>query len=220
MFETTHDQNLFERERRAVIERQLVATKTAIVSVGRRTREALVADLERAGVRGDSRWMYGVTEFPGRGRLAYNPASLVAPRSDVARDVVEGLEQGVTIGSAGQFMPVPLSNATAVLGNVRAPRGQRGNRGAALYQKAIKRFGSPRLIPTSTGNLLALFPVRVSNGGRIGSGRDRDDAHWLPMFVLTREVQLRARTRARQIIAQAEQDAPAMLAAELAKAWA
>lgn len=220
MFETTHDPDLFERGRRAVIERQLVASKAAIVSVGRKTRDELVADLERAGVRGDSRWMYGVKEFPGRSQLAYNPASLVAPRGDLARDVVEGLEKGVTVGGAGQFMPVPLPNATAVLGATRAPRGQRGNRGGALYEKAIRRFGSPRLIPTRTGNLLALFPVRVGRAGRIGSGKDRDDAHWLPMFVLAREVQMRSRTRARQIIADAEAQFPVRLASELAKAWA
>jgi hypothetical protein len=219
MFEAAFDPTLFERERRAIVQRQLEATKAAIVAVGRKTRDELVADLERAGVRGDSRWMYAVKEFPGRNQLAYNPASLVAPRGDVARDVVDGLEQGVSIGSAGRFMPVPLPNAAATLGNVRAPRGQRGNRGGALYEKAIRRFGPPRLLPTAQGNLLALFPVRVGRGGRIGTGRGRDDAHWLPMFVLTREVQLRARTRARQIIENAAAEAPARLAAELAKAW-
>lgn len=219
MFEVAHDPDLFARGRRAVVRRGLEASKAAVVAVGRKTRAELVADLERAGVRGDSRWMYSVTEFPGRAQLAYNPASLVAPRGDLARDVVEGLDRGVRIGSAGQFMPVPLPNAIATLGPARAPRGQRGNRGSALYEKAVRRFGPPRLLPTSSGNLLALFPVRVGQTGRIGTGRGRDDAHWLPMFILTREVQVRARTRARQIIADAERQFPALLAAELAKAW-
>lgn len=219
MFETVSDPTLFERQRRAVVDDQLRATKAAVVSVGRKTRDELVADLQRAGVQGDSRWMYGVKEFPARG-LAYNPASAVAPRGEVARRVTESLEDGVQIGGAGQFMPVPLPNATAVLGAVRAPRGQRGNRGGALYAKAVRRFGSPRLLPVKNGNLLALFPIRVGRAGRIGSGRDRDDAHWLPMFVLAREVQLRARTRARQIIARAEADFPNDMAAALARAWA
>jgi hypothetical protein len=216
----------FDEQRRKTVEAGLIASRAAVTEVGRNLEAALADDIRKAGLKSRSadlgERLYSVKVFPKRG-LAYNPASVVEPSSKGAQEILESWELGAKITApAGSYMPVPLPATMDLLGNGRASRKE-------LYQRAVRRFGDPRLIPTANGNLLALFPLTVTRGGRIGSGTRRavgggtrtvrDDAHWQPMFVLTRDVQQRARTRARQIIAKAEADYPEALAAALARAW-